>query len=200
MRWFGLLLLVMLVSPGCKEHGTLVPLADDDNSIVQDELAGDWIPVNHKPQADEEPQALFHILKRAKNGYFLNVENVKEEKTLELEMLPFVVGKYRFLQLQRKEFPTKEERAGLLRVCYFARYEVSGDKLYVAFASTSLVKQLWEEHDLPMLDNDKTLLYTGTREPMLAFLEENAEEFYPKFKERHLLRRVTDEELTNAAP
>ncbi|PQO45576.1 hypothetical protein [Blastopirellula marina] len=196
MRWLGFLLLVLLVAPGCKEHGSIVPLADDDNSIVQDELVGDWEPADAKQQG----KTRFHIFKRERNGYLLNVENVKEDKTLELEMVPLVVGKYRFLQLQRKPFTTKEENAGLLRVCYFARYDVSGDDFYVAFASTGVIKQLMEEHDLPMLDSDNTLLYTGMREPMLAFLEEHAEELYPKFKESGLLRRITGDDAAGNAP
>lgn len=200
MRWLGLLLFLLLVSPGCKEHGTLVPLADEDNAIVQDELAGDWVTTNQNQQTDEDSRPIFHILKREKGGYFLIVENVKKEKSVEFEMVPFVVGRYRFLQIQRKEFRTKEEKAGLLRICYFFRYEVSGDELRTSVASTSMVKQLWEEEGLPMLDTDQTLLYTGTREPMLTFLEENADKLYPNFEESSALRRVKKEDSASKDP
>lgn len=186
MRVSLLLVVLLLLISGCKQYAALAPLADPDKPVYDDQLLGRWYSMqdSQDPQTGEKVEVPntdnhFTFTKYGITGYKLSAINTKKDTKLEFEVYPFRVGDHQFLQLQRPKFETNEQNAGILRVYYFAPYSIEDDKLYIQFASTSKLQQLAAEAGLPMAETDQTLLFTGSRQQMLDFLEKHMEVIFP---------------------
>jgi len=197
-----LLIAVLCFASGCKQYATLSPLADADNPVYDDQLLGRWYGMQEEedPQSGEKVQVPnteghFTFTKYGITGYKLSAVNMKKETTIEFEVYPFDVGDHAFLQLQRTEFETNEQNAGILRVYYFVPYKIEDDKLYIQFASTDKLKKLATEAEISLAETDQLVLLTGGRRQTLDFLKEHMDQLYPPGKKPTPLHRAESLDL-----
>ena len=206
MRYVMLTLIaVLLFASGCKQYATLAPLADPDKPVYDDQLIGRWYGTkdSQDPQTGEKVEVAntdnhFTFTKYGITGYKLSAVNTVKNTTLEFEVYPFQVGEHKFLQMQRPKFETNEQNAGIVRLYYFAPYEIHDDKLFIQFTQADRLKRLAEQAGIPTVDTMETLLVTGDRQQMLDFLEKHMDELFPKKMEIKPLHRAESLDLDMA--
>ncbi len=200
-----LLLAALLLSCGCKQYGSLHPLANPDQPVYDDQLIGRWygMKASQDPQTGDKIEVPdtdnhFTFSKYGITGYKLTAVNTKKNTQLDLEIYPFHVGDRTFLQMQRPKFKANEENAGILRVYYFAPYNLEDDKLSIQFTKTDEIKQLATADGLPVAETDQMVLLTGGRQQTLDFLEKHMDELYPPDKHPRPLYRAESLDLDMA--
>lgn len=191
------LIAVLLLASGCKQYATLAPLADPDQPVYDDQLIGRWygMKASEDPQTGEKKEVAntdnhFTFAKYGITGYKLTAVNTVKDTTLEFEVYPFHIGEHKFLQMQRPKFKTNEENAGILRLYYFAPYEIKDDKLLTRFTQPDLLRVLAEQDGIPTVETKDALLITADRQQMLDFLEKHMDELFPKDREAQPLHRA----------
>jgi len=194
-----LLLGMLLLASGCKQYAALTPLADPDQPVYDNQLLGRWCGMQTKKDPatgatvnTPDTDNYFTVTKNRnrKTGYTLSAVNKRNDTTIDFDVRPFEVGDHKFLQLQRPKFGSDEENAGILRIYYFAPYEIEDDKLYISFTPTDRLRKLAKAEDIAMVETKQTLLFTSERQQMLDFLDKHMEELFPDGKATEPLYRA----------
>lgn len=192
MRTISMLLLgILALVSGCKAYATVQPLVDPDKPVSDDRLIGRWYSQTDSkdPKTGEAIKVIDEsryivVTKKGNNTYDVSSVGSTKDQFGQFDVVPFLVGHRKFLQVRRTYLDPNFRDRQLLDMHYFMAYRIDDDKFYLTVADDDKLKRLAEAGGVPMKTaRDGTYLFTGDRQQILDLLKKNLDDVFPASKE-----------------
>ncbi len=181
-----LVVLLLLFSAGCgRPPASIVPLCESEDVRHDARLNGEWRPRSGDPKPNRKPLISFgsleditvSITSNRDAGYTLTLR--RDENQIALDGTLTRLGDSDYLTLRQPAIQDAALGGTTLRPYFLTKCTIGKDEIRLTGCHSERFQEVLQQAELPHLEADAGLVFTGTTEALRTILEHHEETLFP---------------------